>query len=192
MNRTFSKFTCFLTVVLIICVLLLSGCNEEEIVTIDNHSDENEEASRDNDLLSYLGKTALEILVLYGYPDYTYTIGGSVYWKYERSKINFYYDFYYYNVDTPFNVEENAQVFAVSSWEEGTECYNTKLGMTFSEIESALGYEGDMFEDLESDYIILFYHIQEIMEGITDVELWFYAKDHTSPTETLNVIWKGY
>ena len=192
MNRPFSEYFIFIAVVLIISVFLLSGCNEEEIVTIDKHSDKTEQALKGNDLLSYLDKSALEILALYGYPDYTSTIGGSVYWKYEKSKINFYYDIYYYNDDTPFNVEENAQVFAVSSWEEGTECYNTKLGMTFSEIESVFGYEGDMFEDIESDYIVLFYHFKKIMEGITDVEFYYYAKDHTSPTKILYIEWKGY
>ncbi len=191
MNRRLFKFFTFIAI-LFIGGIFLSGCNEgEELNDIaELNNDASEEILKEEDLLDYLDKPSLEILALYGYPDSTGTYQGSVYWLYEDHTFFFHHEFY--DQDAPFYVEETARVSALSSRKDGAECYGTKIGMTFNEIESVMGYEGDKYEDYERDDVVLFYHLKELKEGINDIELRFYAEDYTSPTKVLLIIWKGY
>ncbi len=192
MNRHLSKFFTLIAIIFI-GGIFMSGCNEGEELNdiVELNDDASEEILREEDLLNYLDKPSLEILALYGYPDPAGTYQGSVYWLYED--LTFFFHHKYYDEDAPFYVEETARVSALSSRKDGAECYGTKIGMTFNEIEYVMGYEGDeYYEDHESDDVVLVYHLKELKEKINDVELFFYAEDDTSPTKRLQIIWKGY
>jgi hypothetical protein len=189
---------------IILSVVLIFGCGnetmdqqpeaEEEVIgdIVELDDKESEVILKDEDLLNHLDKTALEILASNGYPDTTGTYQGSVYWEYLENNITFFFDHHYYDEDLPFSVEETARVLGIASRKIGAECYGTKIGMTFSEIESVMGYKGDKYEDYESDNVILNYHLLKLKEGMNDIELHFYAEDDTSPTKSLLIIWKGY
>ncbi len=192
-NSKLSKAFIMLSVIFF-GVYVFAGCSEEvELKDIEEQNDHTpEETLNSEDLLNYLDKTALDILSLHGYPDGVGTYQGSVYWSISEKSISFFFHHHYYDKDLPFSVEETARVTAVSSSKIGAECYGAKLGMTFSEIESVMGFKGDKYWDYESDDIVLLYHLVEQKEGINDVELRFYAEDDKSPTRVLLIIWKGF
>jgi hypothetical protein len=194
---------------IVLSVILLFGCgnetidesamvienlNEEEVIgdIVERDDEESAVVLKDEDLLNHLDKTALEIIASNGYPDNVDTYQGSVYWGFMENEISFFFDHGYYNEDLPFSVEETARVTGIASSKIGAECYGTKIGMTFSEIDSLMGYKGDKGEDYDSDNMVLNYHLLKLKEGMNDIELRFYAEDDTSPSKALLIIWKGY
>ncbi len=128
-------------------------------------------------VLDYLGKEKEFILSKYGKPSFIESAGGGggemIY--YEKEGLAFIFS------DVERDVVNNIILLPER------EFLGVRVGMTFDEIEDVFGAPKERsFDPYQNDYIMIY----EKREG--DIEIWFSTKSDSSPTEMVEIFWKGY
>jgi len=140
----------------------------------------------EDSVLIYLGKSAAEIMELFGAPDHTGTYQGSLYWLYQDR--TFFFNVGYMDESKTYNLDKQAQVRGISARKAGDCILGAKLGMTIQEIESILGHHGDSYYcPVEK---CLFIRLPRLTEEITNVELFFDTLEDNITTNMVEIIWK--
>ncbi len=134
----------------------------------------------EDSLLDNLGRTAQEVVDVYGAPTEVsdHYLGGE--------------ELYYEDLSARFVLAGEEGVVNNLYLTEGAEIWDVEIGMTFDEIEEVLGEPE--FRELDAAYgeYILVYFMGEKTETLGELEVWFFAPSQEASTEHASVLWKKY